>query len=264
MNPKTGKGFISSNREDGNVNIYEATQKQDISELIKNAKEEYLKKIQEEMYQATIINHKINSPIKTGFQPEIVALNKGGIERSLLQQLIDYLRKNPETILDAKSLRQIKGVSGTLSDKKIKDLLYQINNFANIKENKIAIKCKQKKKSIVHIAFYFDHNSSYFNTVAKKILKDFSKQLKVDRLLKIKFMTHADSRGSSLYNMIISKRRLERIKNYLYGRGVHYNQVVGEVYGEDKIINKCRNGNPCEELEHKKNRRVEYEFFRDL
>ena len=123
MNPKTGKGFICSNRE-GSINIYEATQKQDISKLIKKAKEEYLKKIQEEMYQVTIIHNKISSPVKIGFQSETADLNKEGKE--FLAYLINYFNKNPETFLDVNSLLAIHEISGQLANSRISAVVAQV------------------------------------------------------------------------------------------------------------------------------------------
>jgi outer membrane protein OmpA-like peptidoglycan-associated protein len=75
--------------------------------------------------------------------------------------------------------------------------------------------------------------------------------------------THTDSRGTNAYNMYIAKRRLERVKSYLYSKNVRKFQILGKAYGETKIVNKCIEGVTCSEADHKKNRRVNYSFFRD-
>ena len=72
--------------------------------------------------------------------------------------------------------------------------------------------------------------------------------------------THTDSRGTNEYNMRLSERRLERVKNYLYSKNIRKFQILVKTYGETKIINKDI---ICKESDHKKKRRVNYNFFRD-
>jgi outer membrane protein OmpA-like peptidoglycan-associated protein len=88
-------------------------------------------------------------------------------------------------------------------------------------------------------------------------------QLKADPTLKIALSTHADTRGTSAYNIELTNKRLESVKNYLYSKNVRKFQVSGKAYGEIKTVNKCMNDITCNESDHKKNRRVNYIFFRD-
>ena len=74
---------------------------------------------------------------------------------------------------------------------------------------------------------------------------------------------HADTRGTNAFNSSIAKRKLKMMKSYLYSKNVRKNQISGEAYGEIKTVNKCMNDIPCNESDHKKNRRVNYIFFRD-
>jgi outer membrane protein OmpA-like peptidoglycan-associated protein len=76
--------------------------------------------------------------------------------------------------------------------------------------------------------------------------------------------THTDSRGTNAYNRAIAKRRLERVKSYLYSKNVRKFQISGKAYGETKIENRCIEDVTCSESDHKKNRRVNYNFFRDI
>jgi outer membrane protein OmpA-like peptidoglycan-associated protein len=75
--------------------------------------------------------------------------------------------------------------------------------------------------------------------------------------------THADSRGTSAYNIELTNKRLESVKNYLYSKNVLKFQISGKAYGKIKNVNKCTEGVTCSEFDHKKNRRVNYIFFRD-
>ena len=115
----------------------------------------------------------------------------------------------------------------------------------------------------IKTAFYFDYNSSYLNEISKEKLNAIVQQLKADRTLKIALSTHTDSRGTKEYNMWLTKRRLERVKRYLYSKNVRKFQILGKASGETKIVNRCMNGIICNASDHKKNRRVNYNFFRD-
>jgi outer membrane protein OmpA-like peptidoglycan-associated protein len=117
------------------------------------------------------------------------------------------------------------------------------------------------EKVKTRIAFYFDYNSSYLNEISKEKLNAIVQQLKADRTLKIALSTHTDSRGTNVYNMWLTKRRLERVKNYLYSKNVRKFQILGKAYGETKIVNRCIEGVSCSESDHQKNRRVNYSFF---
>jgi outer membrane protein OmpA-like peptidoglycan-associated protein len=75
--------------------------------------------------------------------------------------------------------------------------------------------------------------------------------------------THTDSRETNAYNRYIVKRRLERVKNYLYSKNVRKFQILGKAYGETKIENRCIEGVTCSAFDHEKKRRVNYNFFKD-
>lgn len=63
---------------------------------------------------------------------------------------------------------------------------------------------------------------------------------------------HADSKGSEAYNMELSRRRAESVREYLISKGVPAEQLVTKAYGESQPI--ADNGN---DIGRFKNRRVE-------
>ena len=75
--------------------------------------------------------------------------------------------------------------------------------------------------------------------------------------------THTDSRETNAYNRYMVKRRLERVKNYLYSKNVWKFQISGKAYGETKIENRGIEGVTCSAFDYKKKRRVNYNFFKD-
>jgi outer membrane protein OmpA-like peptidoglycan-associated protein len=266
MREKPSKGFLSSNKE-GNINIYEVTEDHPIKKILKKEREKYDAAKLVEKYQVTVKDNKIRSPIKIGFQPNTQKLNTEGKE--FLQYLINYIKENPTAGLDVNALINSNEVAVGLLNNRISHVVDKIKQSTKytyhfkIEAEKIppiAVKTEENKTKT---AFYFDYNSSYLNDISKEKSNAIVQQLKADRTLRIDLAAHADSRGANAYNMFMAKRRLERVKRYLYSKNVRKNQISGKAYGETKIVNKCTDGVTCSEANHQKNRRVNYIFFRD-
>lgn len=266
MREKPSKGFLSSNKE-GNLNIYEVTERHPIKKILKEERKKYDAAKLVEKYQVTVVDTKIISPIKIGFQPSTHKLNTEGKE--FLQYLINYIKANPTAVLDVNALINSNEVAVSLLNKRIShvvDIIKESTKYTyhfKIEAEKIppiALKAEENK---TQTAFYFDYNSSYLNEISKEKLNAIVQQLKADRTLRIDLSTHADTRGTNAYNMYIAKRRLERVKRYLYSKNVRKFQISGKAYGETKIVNKCLEGVICSESDHKQNRRVNYNLFRD-
>ena len=51
--------------------------------------------------------------------------------------------------------------------------------------------------------------------------------------------SHTDSRGPAVYNQKLSEIRLQSTLEYLFKNGIQPNRVVGEAYGEEKLVNEC-------------------------
>jgi hypothetical protein len=63
--------------------------------------------------------------------------------------------------------------------------------------------------------------------------------------------------------MWLTKKRLENIKSYLFSKNISKNQISGMAYDEDKVTINCSSDIACNEADHKQNRRVNYNLFRD-
>lgn len=74
----------------------------------------------------------------------------------------------------------------------------------------------------------------------------------------VELASHTDSRGSDDFNMSLSQRRADAIKNYLVSKGIDANRIVSKGYGETRLKNNCSNGVKCSEAQHQVNRRTEY------
>lgn len=75
--------------------------------------------------------------------------------------------------------------------------------------------------------------------------------------LKIECISHADSRGDSIYNIMLSKKRTESVVNYLVSKGINNNQITGRWVGENFPVNQCKDGIICSEAEYAVNRRTD-------
>lgn len=75
----------------------------------------------------------------------------------------------------------------------------------------------------------------------------------------INIESHTDSRSPDDYNLELSNNRAQATRNYIISKGIAPNRITSALgYGETQLVNKCRNGVPCTEEEHRLNRRSEF------
>jgi len=67
--------------------------------------------------------------------------------------------------------------------------------------------------------------------------------------------SHTDSRGSDVYNLILSEKRAQSTLNWIVDQGINRSRLSAKGYGEKQLINQCSNGVECTEEEHQLNRR---------
>lgn len=108
---------------------------------------------------------------------------------------------------------------------------------------------KEKIETIV----YFDLNSSYLRTKGKNDLKDLASKLKNYNKYKVSIEAHTDLRASDKYNIWLSKRRMNRVKDFLKERGITSEVIQGDYKGEKQPIHDCEE---CSEEKHQENRRA--------
>jgi len=73
----------------------------------------------------------------------------------------------------------------------------------------------------------------------------------------VKIAAYTDSRGTENYNMILSEKRGNSVKNYLISKGIGATRIKVNAFGETHLLNKCADGIPCTNAEHAINRRTE-------
>lgn len=119
----------------------------------------------------------------------------------------------------------------------------------------------------LYLAKKFNHghfmlNSTRFDEAYQNTLDTLVKANKLIPSLRIEISGHADSRGSSEYNQVLSLRRARKIKSFLVAHGVPSHKIIVRGYGESRLLNQCSDGVKCSEQEHGINRRVEIKMVR--
>ncbi len=76
--------------------------------------------------------------------------------------------------------------------------------------------------------------------------------------LSVVIESHTDSRGGAQFNRELSEKRAQAVVNYLIAKGVNPSQLTANGLGESKLLNRCSDGVPCTEQEHRANRRTTF------
>ena len=76
--------------------------------------------------------------------------------------------------------------------------------------------------------------------------------------VKVELSSHTDSRGSNKYNQKLSEKRAQSAVDYILSKGITADRITAKGYGEERLINNCKNGVRCTKEEHRMNRRTEF------
>ena len=98
----------------------------------------------------------------------------------------------------------------------------------------------------------FDFDRSTVKPEAAKILDRLVAFMQENKNSKVTLSGHTDNVGTDAYNLKLSERRVNSVRDYVVKKGVDSGRVSGQGFGESKPIadNKSREG-------RSKNRRVE-------
>ncbi len=116
---------------------------------------------------------------------------------------------------------------------------------------------EQEDQTVVKLKkFYFDKGQSI---ITPEIAQELDKVVDVmSRFpqLQLRVESHTDSRGGSSSNFTLSQKRADAIKKYLLQEGVPAGSILYSIgYGEEKLLNGCKNGVFCLDMLHNKNER---------
>ncbi len=137
------------------------------------------------------------------------------------------------------------------------------NILTNDPDNKILTRdfrlFKLEKGTTVRLDnIYYGYNSDVITGAAAKELDKLVTILKDNPTMRIELSSHSDARGGDDYNLKLSDRRAKSAVNYIVSQGIDGSRMVAKGYGEQKILNKCKNNVECTDEEHGFNRRTEF------
>ena len=130
---------------------------------------------------------------------------------------------------------------------------------------------------VIHDTLWVEKVEVQQKFVMENIYYDFDKwnilpesAIELDKLVKImndnpgwkvELGSHTDCRGSDAYNMVLSQKRSDSAVAYIVGKGISSDRITAKGYGETELVNKCDDGVPCSEAEHRQNRRTEFKIL---
>lgn len=123
---------------------------------------------------------------------------------------------------------------------------------------------RHKQKVIRLDEFYFGKGKTRITDEIKRELEKVVEFAKMFPKAQFRIECHTDSRGGSASNFKFTQDRADAIKKYLIDRGVPSSQLPYAMgFGEDKLVNNCKNGVFCLEILHKQNQRTEFAIIND-
>lgn len=119
------------------------------------------------------------------------------------------------------------------------------------------IKEKEGKKVLDVNDFYFASGRTEITPEIGLVLDEVVKIVNMFPEIRLSIETHTDSRGGRYSNKKLSERRSEAIKKYLIEHGVSNSNIAKAIgYGEEKILNNCKDGVYCLDFLHRQNLRT--------
>lgn len=104
--------------------------------------------------------------------------------------------------------------------------------------------------------FYFRKGSAEITPEIATELEKVTHALRNFPEMQLRIESHTDSRGSNSSNFTLSQKRSDAIKNYLLAQGAPPSSILYSMgFGEERILNGCKNGVFCLEMLHNVNER---------
>jgi outer membrane protein OmpA-like peptidoglycan-associated protein len=104
----------------------------------------------------------------------------------------------------------------------------------------------------ISFLLYFKNNSTELTPDSKAELENILKEIKRREPCEISLIGHSDTAGSEDYNIKLSKKRAEIVKNLLINAGIKMQKLTVTSHGENDLLVKTKDNVP-----EPKNRRVE-------
>ena len=105
---------------------------------------------------------------------------------------------------------------------------------------------------------YFDEDKWDITEKAAKELMKVVVAMERFPSLKVDLGSHTDSRGEREYNKWLSEKRAQSSFKWIVMQGIDPERITAEGYGEERLVNGCKDNVKCSAEEHQANRRTEF------
>lgn len=123
------------------------------------------------------------------------------------------------------------------------------------------LKAIELGKSITLKHIYYDRGALLPRDDAWAEFEKLSRFLDDNPSLTIEIESHTDSRGDDQANLDLSQQRADAVRTQLIEMGVAPQRIHAKGYGEEKLLNPCKNGISCAEEFHQQNRRTAFSIL---
>lgn len=291
INSDTKEGYFASNRPGGNGNddIYQIIEdkpliieecKQFISGVItdQNTKEVLanttitLKDNNnveiESTYTDTEGRFKFNAECQMSYI--VMATKEEYTSNQKVLVLESERNKDNDASMTLKSLElRRKEEALALAQQKIKEQTQKIEAIAQVQQDKkkLADEAVAKEKEIIKDKdqiviqtgdIFFDYNLWYIRRDVKITLDKVIVLMRKYPEMKVEVGTHTDSRGNARYNLELSEKRANSVRDYIVKNNINPDRIFAKGYGETQPIIYCKTDETCSEEQHEINRRCEF------
>lgn len=244
LDPKTHKGFVSSNRSEGlgNDNIYFLKEKKCLQSVEG--------KVFDIDTQVGIADSKITLFTHDYKELETVSSDRSGHYKFAELGCSTKYRLEVEAV-NYVADKQSFELGAAHNEVKRLDIGLQSRNERGTDERDLF-------KTLQLNPIYFDFDKSVVRQDAKIELKKIVETMKQHPQMKVDVRSHTDSRGNSAYNLALSDRRVKATIDWMIEQGVEANRLTGKGFGDRNLQNNCKQGVRCSAKEHELNRRSEF------
>jgi len=244
INKKQETGYVSSNRAGGkgNDDIYYFTQLQlfHVTGLVKN------KKSVELIPGAEITLLDKNNNLISKMSTDTDASYSFEIEKNK-----DYKIQATHKLYAPYEVKFSPNEYGDIN----KNIFLLMDSYEDLQEN-IVVENNQTQIKVDPIYFEFDMWN--IREDAAIVLDGIVATLKNFPAMAIEIGAHTDCRGDDEYNLILSDKRANSVREYLIEQGISESRLSSVGYGETVPINNCIEENMCTREEYSFNRRCEF------
>jgi len=273
VNSEGTAGYFSSNRTggEGRDDIYSFESEQSI--FIKESEEIIEEIIETEMAKLSELRLIFKNPDLSNIKDVVITLHD--LDNTELSQKImvdssQYLLEGIEIGQSYKLVVEKDGYHSFYKTFEASDAADQILVFLEkevviepveeVKLKEIVIP-KAVGSIVVFNNIFYEYNSSEIKEGGADELDVLARAMKKQGSMKVRLVSHTDSRGQADYNMQLSERRAHAAKKYLVSKGITSHRIFTLGVGEMQIRNQCKDGVFCSDREHRYNRRTEVQIM---